>query len=117
MFFSSRKNNWIKYGKLNDTKRVIINGNEYHIEASIFDSYQEALSKTYKVVSDVSEHAEILEKKSDLYDWTSTIMRFSDTTIEIRNIRPEHKIIVVQSINPISIEEFESDNAVFHYNK
>lgn len=115
MFFSSRKNKWIKYGKVTEVKKVTVNGNEYFIEVAIFDSYQEALSKTYKVVMEVSEHAEILEQKSDLYDWTSTIMRFSDSTIEVRNIRPEHKIIVVESVKPLSMEEFERDNAVFHY--
>ncbi len=116
MFFSKQNNNWIKYGKLTEAKRSTINGNEYFVEVATFNSYQEALSKTFKVVKDVSEHAEILEKKIDLYDWTSTIIRFSETTIEIRNIRPEHKIIVAQSIKPMSIKEFERDNAVFNYN-
>ena len=117
MFFSSQKNNWIKYGTITEAKRFTVNGNAYYIEVSLFNSYQEALSKTFKVVEDVSKHGEILEKKSDLYDWTSTILRFSDTTIEIRNIRPKHKIIVAQSLKSMSIEEFERDNAVFHYNK
>lgn len=117
MLFSRHKSNWVKYGRLIEAKRVVINGNEYQIEVIQFNSYQKALSKTFKVVQDISEHGEILDKKSDLYDWTSTIMRFADTTIEVKNIRPEHKIVVAQSIQPLSIEEFERDNAIFNYNK
>lgn len=115
MLFSNQKHNWIAYGTITEVKRVSINGHEYLIEVAAFKSYQEALSKTFQVVNKVADHAELLEKKGDLYDWTSTIMRFAETTMEVRNIRPEHKIIVVQSVHPISIAEFEKDNAVFNY--
>jgi len=112
-FLNSRKKRWINYGKYTSSKRITINEHDYYVEEVEFNSYQEALSKYFKVVSDISEYGTSLEVKYDLYDWTYSIFRFRDTTIEVRNIRPLKKIKLVKSLKPITIEEFQLDNAMF----
>ncbi len=107
--------NRIKYGKNIDSRKITVNGNSYYIEVAKFNSYQESISSTYKVVDDVGEGEEILENKCDLYDWTSTIMRFNNSTVVIRNIRPEHKIILAESLVPCSIETIEKDSPILSY--
>lgn len=110
--FKNRK--WIKYGKLVESKYITVNNHKYYIEVVVLNSYQESINKTFKVVDDVCRYGKIIDSKSDLYDWTSTIVCFQDKTIEVRNIRPENKIIVAESTVPLSISEFEIDNPVFH---
>ena len=111
--FLSKERRWIAYGRLKNRKFFYVNDHQYYAEEVVFDGYQEALTKYFKVVSDVGALGEPVEVKGDLYDWTSTIMRFRNTTIEIRHIRPFNKIKLVRSLSPMSIDEFELDNPSF----
>lgn len=114
-FFFKPKPKWIRYGKIIRSEYITRNNHQYFIEVAKFKTYQKALSYTYKVVSDISEYDTVLGSKADLYDWTSTILRFADTTIEIRNIRPECKIVVAQSMKACSIEDLELDNPTLNF--
>jgi hypothetical protein len=105
----------INYGKITLSRWIKVNDNDYHLEEATFNSYQESISNTYKVVDDLVDQYEVLERKCDLYDWTGTILRTQNTTIEIRNIRPQCKIIIAESKEPCSIEQMENDSPILRF--
>lgn len=104
---------WIKHGHFAGRKFFRKREHDYYIEEVVFDDYQEALHNYFKIVNDVASQGEILEQKYDLYDWTYSIFRFKNTTIELRHIRPLNKVRMIKSKVPISIEEYEKDNPSF----
>lgn len=107
--FVKKEKRWIRHGKYVGSEHVTVNGHHYYIEEVKFRKYQEALHKFYKIVADISSYGKAIETKYDLYDWSYTIFRFPDTTIELKHLRSFNKVQLIKSIEPLTIEEFEKD--------
>lgn len=105
-----KQDSWIRHGILKRRARLTVNTHTYYLEEVEFDSYQEGLNKYYKIVADIAAYSKILEEKYDLYDWSFSIYRFEDTTVEVRHLRSLHCVRLIKSEKPLSIEDFEMDN-------
>lgn len=102
-----KEKRWIMHGRIVGSKHLTINHHRYYIEEVKFGSYKEALHKFYKIVADVAAYDEALEVEYDLYDWTYSIFRFTDTTIELRHLMNFNRVRLIKSSTPISIEKYE----------
>lgn len=115
LFFcvSQKERRWIMYGKYKRSKQLVINQHRYYLEEVEFDDYLEALDKYGRIVEDTASYSDALEVKYDLYDWSFSIFRFKDTTIEVRILRSLKRVQLIKSSAPISIEDYEMDHPKF----
>ncbi len=108
MFLSQKKRRWIKYGKLQRSKFISSNEHQYYLEEALFKDFHDAIHHLYIINHEINSYAKALEVKYDYFDWSYTIFRFEHTTIKI--IRIIDRVILIKSLMPISIEDFEFDN-------
>ncbi|PWJ36076.1 hypothetical protein [Sediminitomix flava] len=101
---------WIKYGHFKESYDITVNGHEYYIEEVDFKKYNEALSKYFKVVEEISNYGKAIDMRYDLYDWGFSTFQFQDTLVDVRYFRSTQSVRLIKSKNPISIEEYEKDD-------
>ena len=110
LFWSVGPSRMIPYGKLKKQSELHVNTHDYYLEEVQFDSYNEALSKTFKIVEEVSKYGKAVDVKYDLYDWSVSIFQFEENTIGIKYFRATHSVQLLKSKSPISIADFEEDH-------
>lgn len=98
------------YGRLKQKKYLAFNGRRYYAELREFHDYKQALHNYFKIVSEFSEMAPILESKQDYYDWSNTILRFNSSTINL--IRIVDLVLFIESEGPVSIGDMDDDSVL-----
>lgn len=86
-------------------KQIEIQGATFYLEETAFPDYHQAIHNYYRLIPDLSERAELLETQYSYLDWTNTILRFPDCTLQL--VRRIDRILLIQSQSPMSIAEFE----------
>jgi hypothetical protein len=105
-----KEKRWMNYGYNKQNRYIFGNTHKYYLEEVQFDSFNESLNKYFKICEEIGNYGKVVDTKYDLYDWSSSIIEFEDTTIEIQHLRSLKKVRIIKSEKPISIEDYELDN-------
>ncbi len=103
----SRPTRYLKQGKFSQAKNVRISDRTYYLEEVIFADYHQALHHYFQLLDDVQLLGNALEVKYDYLDWTNTILRFPNFTVQL--VRAVNKVRLIKSENVMPIAEFERD--------
>ena len=103
----SRPTRYLKQGKFSQAKNVLISDRTYYLEEVAFDDYHQALHHYFTLLDDALLLGKALEVKYDYLDWTNTILRFPNFTVQL--VRAVNKVRLIKSEKTMSIAEFERD--------
>ncbi|OOF37240.1 hypothetical protein [Rodentibacter heidelbergensis] len=95
----------LKRGKRLRSEYIEIQENRFYLEEVAFSDYHQALHHYFYLIPQFSNRRDLLETKYNYLDWTDTILRFSDCTLQL--VRRIDKILLIKSQTPMNISEFE----------
>lgn len=92
-------------GKHLSAKQLEIEGISFYVEEVRFPDYHQAIHHYYHLIPIFSDRNDVLETHYNYLDWTNTILRFPDSTMQL--VRRIDKILLIKSQMPLSVAEFE----------